>query len=328
MQCSNCGKRNHISIKNRLYCADCGESLSHPHPSPAPVSTSQPDSGHILDLSAIIPPRPKRPAQSIHGVRKSGRAPKKLTAIKRRDLSARKLRATKTQRHTKIDKFSRSIDQKTNAATPRPVIPMAPHRMYRLNQQLSKSHLEKAAKSTLHDARYSTKPSLINRYQKFVSRFVSRFRGKPRLLPALSVVFTVIALAAYITYLNVPSIAVKIAASRAGIEARMPNYRPPGYSYSGPINFQRGKVEIRFMSNTDSRYLAISQEITHWDSETLRESIISETRQQPRRNLHNGLAIYVYEGNNAAWINNGLLYRITGNSLLDEAQILRIASSL
>ena len=132
---------------------------------------------------------------------------------------------------------------------------------------------------------------------------------------------------AYVTYLNVPSISMKVAARRAGFAATMPSYKPSGYSLSGPIAYSAGQVVVGFKSNTDDRQFSFTQQPTNWDSTALVENYV--TKQSPTYLTYqdSGLTIYIFNGSSAAWVNNGKLYSIDGkNSELDSDQLLKIAT--
>ncbi len=139
----------------------------------------------------------------------------------------------------------------------------------------------------------------------------------------------VIVLAGYVAYLNVPSISMKLATSQAGFAATMPGQTPSGYSLNGPIAAETGQVTINFASNTDDRGFAITQQPSTWDSQALLENYVSQKTAQHTTYQDRGLTVYVFEGDNAAWVNAGKLYKLDGkNSSLSSAQILSLATSM
>lgn len=136
-------------------------------------------------------------------------------------------------------------------------------------------------------------------------------------------------LAGYVAYLNVPSLSMKVASSRAGFAASLPS-SPAGYSMRGPIAYNPGQVIINFGSSTDERRFSIQQQPTTWDSAALKENYVSKaTTAEPITYQDRGLTIYIYNGGDAAWVNSGKFYNIKAtNAQLDTKQILDIATSM
>jgi hypothetical protein len=139
----------------------------------------------------------------------------------------------------------------------------------------------------------------------------------------------VLVLAAYVTYLNVPSVSMKVAASRAGFSASLPGYKPAGYSFSGPIKYSPGLVTINFSSNSDQRNFSVTQQPTKWDTLALKENYVEKQAQyEPLTQQYNGLTVYLYDGK-AAWVNAEKLFTIdTKGSQLGVDQMLKLAASM
>lgn len=138
----------------------------------------------------------------------------------------------------------------------------------------------------------------------------------------------VLLLGGYFTYINMPSISTRVAASQAGIEASFPAYRPSGYSLSGPVAYDSGTVSMNFVANAGPRDFTLKQQRSGWDSSAVLENYI-----QPKAGdnysvaTKNGLTIYTFQ-NNAAWVNKGILYTVEGSASLSPDQIQNIATSL
>lgn len=133
----------------------------------------------------------------------------------------------------------------------------------------------------------------------------------------------------YVTYLNVPSLSMKVASSRAGFTASLPQ-SPSGYSMKGPIAYSPGQVIINFGSNTDERRFTVTQQPTTWDSAALKENYVAKaSSSEPITYQDRGLTIYMYNDGDAAWVNGGKFYNIkASNAQLDTKQILDIATSM
>lgn len=159
-----------------------------------------------------------------------------------------------------------------------------------------------------------------------------RFSGfkfnAPKARSVFAASFLVVAIAGYITYLNIPNLSLKIAASRAGIDATMPGYKPSGFAMSGPINYSQGLVTISFKSNSDDRQFSVAERSSSWDSESLLANYVEKETPDYVTFQDKGLTIYVYDGSNATWVDGGIWYTIEGESQLNSDQLLKIAASM
>ncbi len=144
-------------------------------------------------------------------------------------------------------------------------------------------------------------------------------------------VFTISLLAlvviGYFTYINMPSLSVRIASAQAGIDATYPDYRPDGYSSDGPVTYSDDEVLIKFKANTGNSSFMIKQSKSTWDSSAVKNQVNRDSNGEFLTQEKNGQTIFTY-GNNATWVNGGILYTITGNTRLSTDQVLRIATSL
>lgn len=150
----------------------------------------------------------------------------------------------------------------------------------------------------------------------------------PRLTSISSAVLAVALLGGYLTYLNLPSISVRVAAAQAGIAATYPSYQPSGYSLNGPVAYSNGQVTMKFAANVGPQKFTVNQTKSSWDSSALLENYIEGQSEGDYQTLSDsGLTIYAYD-NNAAWVNGGILHTIEGDAPLSPDQIRRIATSM
>ncbi len=132
----------------------------------------------------------------------------------------------------------------------------------------------------------------------------------------------------YFSYLNMPGLSVRLAASQAGVAATYPDYNPDGYSFDGPVAFEQGRVELRFKSNGGSAGYTINQRASNWNSVAVLDNLVAKASSGEYDTVsEGGVIIYTY-GNNAAWSNGGILYTVEGNAPLSSEQLVRIASSM
>jgi hypothetical protein len=140
--------------------------------------------------------------------------------------------------------------------------------------------------------------------------------------------FAIVLIGGFFAYQNIPSVAMRVAASQAGFQGSLPSNTPSGYSFKGPINYEKGRINIVYKSNTDDRQFSITQKPSNWNSESLLANhlIANKTRYQTYHDK--GLTVYIYGAENATWVSKGIWYTIEGQGGLSSQQILSVASSL
>jgi hypothetical protein len=151
-------------------------------------------------------------------------------------------------------------------------------------------------------------------------------KARRRLINTLAIVGTFLVIGGFIGYLNIPNIELRVASMQAGFSATKPSYTPTGYALIGGVKRSGGIVTLSFRSG-DSQY-TITQQASDWNSQTLLDNTLAlagshDTLQK------NGQTIYIYgNGTNAAWVNGGVRYDVTGNAELSDDEITAIATSL
>ena len=131
-----------------------------------------------------------------------------------------------------------------------------------------------------------------------------------------------------LAYFQLPGISVAIAAQQAGVQATYPGYVPTGYSLAQPVTFDTGEVVLRFTANSGTGEYTVTQSSSSWDSAAVLDNVV---RPASGENYivtqERGLTMYAY-GDNAVWVNGGVLYSIESSAALSGDQIRRIATSL
>ncbi|HEY5695622.1 MAG TPA: hypothetical protein VIQ80_02195, partial [Candidatus Saccharimonadales bacterium] len=150
----------------------------------------------------------------------------------------------------------------------------------------------------------------------------------PRVLSIASASLALLLLGGYFTYLNMPSLSVRVAAAQAGVNATYPSYHPDGYSLNGPVAYSQGQVMMKFASTTGPQNFTVAQAKSNWDSSAVLENYV-KTKAGDNYITYDehGLTIYTF-GGNAAWVNGGILYTINGDAPLSGDQIRHIATSM
>lgn len=154
-----------------------------------------------------------------------------------------------------------------------------------------------------------------------------RLSLQPRIATVITSAFALLLLGGYLTYMNLPNLSMRVAAARAGIAARFPNYHPDGYSFAGPISYQPGEVTINFKSNTTDDKFNIKQKASNWDSRAVLDNYVSKQSSTYLTYQERGMTIYSFN-NKAAWVSGGTFYLIDGGAPLSSEQVLRIATSI
>ncbi len=137
----------------------------------------------------------------------------------------------------------------------------------------------------------------------------------------------VIIMGGYIWLQNYPKMAIQSAAAKAGLAASMPGYVPSSYNLTD-TKTAPGLVTLDFTSPSQAGTLTITQHRTTWDSSSLLDRFIATKSTEYTAVQGQGLTIYLYGQNQAAWVNHGVWYNIEGASRLSREQILKIAYSL
>ena len=188
--------------------------------------------------------------------------------------------------------------------------------------------IEKPARKTAHQLKNEAIEKALS--NEIISNKKARRRQKKggalRWLNTFSVGFAVMLLGGYLTYLSMPNISIKMAAVQSGIDAKYPGYKPDGYALNGPIKFKSGEVSMKYAYADGSSGYTITQQKSGWNSSAVKE-FFSEKHKNPNTTMIDGLTIYS-GGKEAAWVNGGILYQISGDANLSSSQIEKIATSL
>lgn len=133
----------------------------------------------------------------------------------------------------------------------------------------------------------------------------------------------------YVVGSNIPDISVRVAAMQTGIQASYPSYVPRDYSL-GDITSENGKITLTF-DGPDGASFTLIEEKSSWDSAALLRNYVEPTWDDDYTTTHEqGITIYISDAtSNAAWVNGGVLYKITSSSaVLTKKQVRSIVTSL
>lgn len=181
---------------------------------------------------------------------------------------------------------------------------------------------EALANATSHEQKH------VKQKNKRRHKVAKKLGISSKLAAGSTMALALILLGGFFAVQNVPNIAMRVAATRAGFDAKMPGYNPSGFSFNGPINYSTGQVTISFGSNTDDREYSVTQKSSNWNSEALLANFVEAENKQYQTYLDRGRTLYIYDGSNATWVDNGIWYQVEGDSNLTADQLVRIAASI
>jgi len=307
-----------ITINGRLYDTHTG----------MPVDAASEETPSVTPQNSSPKRSPLHHSQAIH------QTPQKSHTLNRRvvkKLTASQASPNKaTQKSPHITKFA----SHPSGVKPRVVTDIGPSvhpHVAKANQSLATkkqvvhttpkpSHIikEEAIQDALKKA-----PSKTDKVEK-----VKKPRRFSRFASISSAALALLLLGGYFTYLNMPNLSVRVAAAQAGINASYPEYRPDGYSLKGPIGYSEGQVSMKFAANAGPQSYTVSEQKSGWDSSAVLDNYVKAKAGENYITYNErGLTIYTFDGN-AAWVNGGILYTISGDAPLSSDQIRRIAVSM
>jgi hypothetical protein len=218
---------------------------------------------------------------------------------------------------TQHNTHSSTVKQNTNHQTLTRVEPSHSAREKMINKALENATAHEAAEHLSKSGHKKKKGKLSKKLG------ISR-----RAASISSAVLAAVLLLGFFTVQNVPNLSMRLAATRAGFEAEMPGYKPSGFSFKGPINYSPGQVTVTFKSNSDNRYYDVKQQASNWNSDALLSNFVIAEGKTYQTYLDRGRTLYIYDGSNATWVDDGVWYQVEGDSDLTTDQLIRIASSI
>lgn len=234
---------------------------------------------------------------------------------------SRRQRAVSTARHPAIQRFKTPAIHSVSAEVP--VIPVSPAPLELVLQAAEPAALP----AKHHNDIFANAIAKATSHEQPAHKVRRHRSGKRRLANSLAVVATFLVIGGFVTYLNLPGIQMQIASFQAGFGASLPTYAPTGYALEGGVKRSGNTISLSFRSG-DQTY-RITQQSSNWNSQTLLDSTLAlgDGHQTIQKN---GQTIYIYEdgGTNAAWVNGGVRYDLTGNAQLSKDEVASIAASL
>jgi hypothetical protein len=201
-------------------------------------------------------------------------------------------------------------------------------------------HLETAApkphksmdifEKAIQGATSHQQPKFNPRKAARAARHASKHSKKPvhhRLSSIVGASLAFLLLFGFITYQDRANITMRFANAKAGFHATLPAYKPSGYAV-GTFHYGTGKVAVNYANDSTHRNYTFSQATSNLNSQTMLSSLIAPHSSSYQTLQYGGRTIFIYGDNNAAWVDEGVLYQITSNGSLSTGDILDIAKSI
>lgn len=155
------------------------------------------------------------------------------------------------------------------------------------------------------------------------------FLGKRTGLKVGLITVAILVAVGFVAWQKFPQLSVKLAASRAHIHASVPSYKPEGYSLAAPAQAINGQVLIKYKAISDaSQGYDITQQPSDMTSTSLANTLTPGGTQMQTSQV-GGNTVYIYgPKNDAAWVNNGVLYKLNDHANLSSDQIINIVKGL
>jgi hypothetical protein len=206
--------------------------------------------------------------------------------------------------------------------------PFAPIMTHAMEEKLAQRELvqSRLVSSDLKDALINEQLNQpVDRKQKAkAEREAARTRRRFTAPTLITAALAILVLGGYFTYVSMPSISVRMAAARAGVDAHAP-YTPSGYSIDGPVAYEPGRVTINYKSNGGGEGYSLTQQNNTWGENVVMNQLVEGSNYST---ISNGdVTIYRY-GDQVAWIERDILFTLSGNTSLGDDQLTRIIDSL
>ncbi len=337
--------RHTLELNGKRYDAVTGKTVTEAIKTNKIPSPSHPQVSRNID-GIIHQGVKKAPARAIHTkpaksqtLMRSAVAKPHISAtlphtdVKDESFSARKLleesrlrRAKKIPTNKLISRFGTPQFASTKVTVRHTTVPVKPEPPSIVTTKASPSiqspkpsHFQtQLDNASAHVAKPLKKPKLRHRTAK-------KLHVSSKRLGIGTIVVVVVLLSGFIAYQNASVIAIRVAASRAGIAASVPGYTPAGFALKSH-SAQTGQITIGYRSNSDNRAYKITQTLSSWDSSTLLENFVANSSYQATNSK--GRTVYLYSGNNATWVDNGIWYRVEGDNSLSGDQLQHVIDSI
>ncbi len=237
-------------------------------------------------------------------------------------------RAAATSKSSHINRFGAPVKPIPTHIKPIALQPTPSNTHHESSSPKQQTPAPKASATTAVKKQQMLEKALVNArsHEEPAPEITSKRHGRRRILSSLAVLGAVLVIGSFIAYLNRSSVELQVASVRAGFQASAPS-APSGYQKEA-TKADSGKVAVRFISPINNDQFTLTQEASSWDSQTLFDSVVASSSTNYQTIQSHGRTIYVYDGDKAAWVDGGILYKVSGSSQLNSDQIVSLATSM
>lgn len=152
-------------------------------------------------------------------------------------------------------------------------------------------------------------------------------RRKFRLSSIFATAGAVAVIAGLGIYVAMPTISVKMAASKAGLTTNTP-YIPKGFTIDGEVASANGLMTINYRSKNGGDGYSVTIKENNSDTQGSLRNRIAELYSNGYRTEQSGDKTILRYGSKVTWLDDGLEYTINTNNYLDNDEINSIVDSL
>ena len=359
------GKQTFIEINGKKYDAITGQMIAGDNTASAKKATVVKPQENVGVMDGFVK-RPKKSSASRTAAKHAKRANTQKSSTLMRKSVQKPKKISKSTKRSQASQLKRKLGQSPRRMQQASEVSRSPH-IQKFEQPAARSSIVKkqsnhAVKQAPKHASHPTKAAAVpqhsnnrqvsatQRNEKLIEKALANSKShqsfdnhkktkksrkwskklgvSSRTVAVSSAVLAAVLLGGFFAVQNVPNFAMRVAATRAGFGATMPGYQPAGFSFNGPIDYSAGRVTVSFNSNSDDRYYDFTQTSSNWNSDALLAKYIIAEDKMYQTYVDKGRTLYIYDGSNATWVDNGIWYQVEGDSDMTTDQLIRIASSI
>jgi hypothetical protein len=251
----------------------------------------------------------------------------------------RQMRAKITPKHSHVDRFGAPKTPSQKKPGPKPLSGELVSRRPQQNTANQTTHkpmpsmvtsvshqkLERMLDQALTHAD-SHKEQL--RYQAARHFWHRRLLSGHRRWYALMGLMLLIVAVAFISWQRFPQFSIKAAGMKAHIAPTVPGYIPEGYKLAGPAKAISGTVDIKYARADNTADYEVVQTQSALTSSLVGQNVVPKGAPVQTTQVE-GNTVFIYgRHNDAAWVNNGILYTIKDHADLNSDELIKIVQGL
>lgn len=155
-----------------------------------------------------------------------------------------------------------------------------------------------------------------------------RWLSGPRRWVVMLVFILALGSSIFIAWQKVPQLSLRAASLRVHFTAVAPTYKPEGYNVAGPAKASAGAVSLKYQSGVDGGSYVVSQATSNLTSAMVAKTVVPHGASVQTSQV-DGNTVYIYgSDDNAAWVNNGVLYTIKNGANLSSDELIKIVKGI